>query len=190
VSGTRCTRWTPLSYFRAFHHFEFPALGFGVARVHAEEVAGENAGFVAAGAGADFQDDVFVVDGIMGKEEKFQLALGLFFADGEKLFFFLGHVAHFGVFGFDDHLMGAGEVLFNLLELAVFVDDGFEIGVLLGEFLEARGIGDDLGSGQFLGHFLVAGVELIEFFGKRESGHWDSFSPRVLCHRRGVTGDC
>jgi len=41
-------------------------------------------------------------------------------------------------------------VFFDLLELAVLVDDRFEIGVLLGEFLETRGISDDLGSGEFL----------------------------------------
>src|SRR5579859_307496 len=55
----------------AFHDFHFPALGFSVARVHAEEVAGKNASFVAAGAGADFEDDIFVVNGIVGKEKKF-----------------------------------------------------------------------------------------------------------------------
>jgi len=149
---------------RAFHHFDFPALGFGVTRIHAEEVACEDAGFVAASAGADFKDNVFVVDRIVGEEKKFQLALGLFFADGKELFFFLGHVAHFSVTGLDHHLASGGEVFFHLLELAVLVDDRFEIGVLLGEFLETRGISDDLGSGEFLGHFLVAGVELIEFF--------------------------
>src|SRR5580704_1574428 len=56
---------------RAFHDFDFPALGFGVARVHAEEIAREDAGFITAGAGADFKDDVFVVDGIVGEEKKF-----------------------------------------------------------------------------------------------------------------------
>src|SRR5882724_9011688 len=54
---------------RAFHNFEFPALGFGVTRVHAEEIAGKDAGFVAAGASADFEDDVFVVDWVMGEEK-------------------------------------------------------------------------------------------------------------------------
>ena len=34
---------------------------FGVTRVHAKQVAGENGRFVAAGAGADFQEDVLVV---------------------------------------------------------------------------------------------------------------------------------
>ena len=90
----------------------------------------------------------------------------------ELFFLFLGHVAHVGVFGFDDHLVRAGEIFFDLLELAVLVDDFFEFGVLLGELLEARGIGDDFGRGEFLGHLLVADVELVELFGERENGHF------------------
>jgi len=77
--------------------------------------------------------------GIVGEEKKFQLALGLFFADGEELFLFLGHVAHFGVIGLDKP---SGEwrrgLFFDLLELAMLVDDRFEIGVLLGEFSSGK----------------------------------------------------
>src|SRR4029077_16241176 len=39
---------------RAFQDFDFPALRFGEARIHAVEIAGEDAGFIAAGAGANF----------------------------------------------------------------------------------------------------------------------------------------
>src|SRR5258708_34435746 len=148
---------------RAFHHFDFPALGFGVTRVHAEEVAREDAGFVAASAGADFKDNVFVVDGIVGEEKKFQLALRLFFADGKQLFFFLGHVAHFSVIGFDHHLVSGGAGFFGLLGLAMLVDDRFDIRVLLGAFLETRGFMGALGGGGVLGPFLVAGVALRAF---------------------------
>jgi hypothetical protein len=73
-------------------------------------------------------------------------------------------VTHLCVFRFDDHLVGSGEVFFELLELAVFVDDFLEIGVLLGEFLETGGVADDLRRREFLGHFLIADVELIELF--------------------------
>ena len=146
------------------------------------------AGFIAAGAGTDFQDDVFVVVGVFGDEEKLQFAFDLFLASGELALFFLGHVAHIGVFGFDDHLAGAGEIFFDLLEFAVFPDDFLEVGVLLGELLEARGVVDDFRRGELLRHFVVADFELVEFFGKRENGHWDSFSPWDLSHWRGVTG--
>src|SRR5215472_16071681 len=53
---------------RAFHYFHFPALRFGVALIPTEEVAGEDTGFVAGGAGADFEDDVLPVVGVFGEE--------------------------------------------------------------------------------------------------------------------------
>ena len=40
---------------------DLPALALGVARVHAEQIAGEQRRFVAAGAGADFEDHVLLV---------------------------------------------------------------------------------------------------------------------------------
>src|SRR6267154_487107 len=56
---------------RAFEDFDFPALDFGEARVHAVEIAGEDAGFVAAGASADFHDHALFIEGIFRQEEKF-----------------------------------------------------------------------------------------------------------------------
>jgi len=43
-----------------------PALTFGVAQIHAHEVLGKERGLVAAGAGADLEDGVTVVIGIVG----------------------------------------------------------------------------------------------------------------------------
>ena len=56
---------------RAFEHFDFPALHFGEARVHAIEIAGENAGFIAAGASTDFNDNALFIKGVFRQEEKF-----------------------------------------------------------------------------------------------------------------------
>ena len=78
VTGTRWTRWTPLSNFSRANtpwpvtdgddflvaaelggagrdQLDPPALLFGIALVHAEQVAGEQRRLVAAGAGADFE---------------------------------------------------------------------------------------------------------------------------------------
>ena len=88
VSGTRCTRCTPDSNFSLANtprpltsatislkpplvpslsgqDFRLPALLGGIALVHAEEVAGKQRGFVAAGAGADFEDRVVVVHRVL-----------------------------------------------------------------------------------------------------------------------------
>ena len=61
---------------RAFargHDFDLPALIGGVALVHAEQVAGEQRRLVAAGAGADFENDVALVHRVLGQEREPQL---------------------------------------------------------------------------------------------------------------------
>jgi hypothetical protein len=91
VSGTRCTRCTPDSNFSfgeraaALHlgddflvaahgafggrdHLDLPALQRGEPLIHPEQVAGEQRGLVAAGAGADFQHHVAVVHGVLGQQ--------------------------------------------------------------------------------------------------------------------------
>src|SRR6516164_7898708 len=83
---------------RRRQHFDLPALGFGVAVVHAEHFVGEERGFVAAGAGADFEDNVFLVVRIFGKQQDFQVFFGLRDARFETDQFFLGVGAHVGIF--------------------------------------------------------------------------------------------
>src|ERR1700677_1895050 len=50
-------------------NLHLPALGFREARVHAENLAGEKRGLVAASARADFQNNIFLVVGIF-REQK------------------------------------------------------------------------------------------------------------------------
>jgi len=54
---------------------DLPAAPFGIARIHAEQVAGEQCRFVAAGAGADLEEDVAVVVGVRGQQQFLQLQL-------------------------------------------------------------------------------------------------------------------
>ena len=42
-------------------YFDLPLAVFCVTRVHAEQVAGKDGGFITTGAGTDFQEDVAVV---------------------------------------------------------------------------------------------------------------------------------
>ena len=57
--------------------FDLPALAFGVARVHAEQVAGEDRRFVAAGAGADFQVEVAFVARVLRDQLREQFGVEL-----------------------------------------------------------------------------------------------------------------
>src|SRR5207342_1271213 len=54
--------------------FDAPALAFGVTRIHAIQVAGEDRGFVAAGAGAHFQIQVAFVACVARDELRHQFA--------------------------------------------------------------------------------------------------------------------
>ena len=99
VAGTRCTRWTPDSYFMRrvdrvagqrdggvldaarrcpalmSTSSAFQPLPVRVAEVHLQHLLGEQAGLVPAGAGADLEDDVLLVVGVLGDEEDLELGL-------------------------------------------------------------------------------------------------------------------
>ena len=49
-----------------------------------------------------------------------------------------------------------------------------ELGVLLGDFLEARRVGDQLLRRELLGQLVVAGAKLVQFFRKCKNGHCNS----------------
>ena len=55
--------------------FDFPALIGGVTLIHAEQIAGEQGRLVAAGAGADFENDVALVHRVLGQKREPQLLL-------------------------------------------------------------------------------------------------------------------
>ncbi len=101
--------------------------------------------------------------GSFGKKKQLQFALDDFLAHDELFFFVDRHLLHLSVFIFYDHLVRAGEILFNLLELAVFGDDFFELRVLLGDLLETRGVRRDFRRRKLLRQFVVASAELIQF---------------------------
>ena len=100
VTGTRWTRWTPLSNLSRANtpwpvteaiaslkppssaalaeiSLEAPALGLGIALVHAKQVAGEQRRLVAAGAGADLEHRRALVGGVARKQLQREVALGL-----------------------------------------------------------------------------------------------------------------
>jgi hypothetical protein len=69
----------------------------GIARVHAEKVAREDRGLVAAGAGADFEEDVGVVARVLRDQQELQRAFELGEPRLERGDFLARKVGHFGV---------------------------------------------------------------------------------------------
>lgn len=110
----------------------FPAFGFGMALVEAEDFSGEKGGFVTASASADFDECVAVFVGI-GREEGVLDVFAVFYQCGFEFGdFHFGHFGHFWVIGACEFLvlgelgLGGGQgvpELESLLEFAVFAED-------------------------------------------------------------------
>src|SRR5439155_371145 len=79
------------------YHLHLPALAFRVARVHAKEVAREERRLIPAGPGADLEEDVALIVGVLRQEQVLQLR----FERGEPLaaYFDLAFrvASHFGI---------------------------------------------------------------------------------------------
>ena len=101
----------------------------GEALVHPEQIAGEQGGLVAAGAGADFQHDVAVVHGVLGQQRDADLLLQLDAARLQALALGLRHAAHFGIgCGIADQGFGIGKLLDDGAISLDRVDQRIELG--------------------------------------------------------------
>ena len=128
-----------------------PAPGLREARIHPEQVAREKRGFVAAGAGADFEKDVAVVERIFRDQQALQLHL-LGLEQRAQLAEFLLHGQLARGFG----------VAFERDESAIPADERPQPRVLHGQIAKSILARDDLGLGQQAPHFLEAFIELFE----------------------------
>jgi hypothetical protein len=123
--------------------FEFPALGFCVAGVHPVEISGEEGGFGAAGAGAQFEDGIAGVGGVWGDEPMLdgEEEWGQFGFEACDLV--AGELGEFGVLGFSGEEVSVGGEVGQGLEVELAGgDELFESGVFAGEFLESRGMAE------------------------------------------------
>ena len=91
---------------------DLPALSLRIARVHAEQVAGEDRRLVAAGAGAHFQVDVAFVARVLGDQVREQFGVELLQPCAGRGDFLLGQFAQFRVAA---HRLGGGQIAPGLL---------------------------------------------------------------------------
>ena len=141
------------------HHLDLPALALGVARVHAVEVAREQRGFVAAGAGADLEDRVLAVARILRQEQDLDLLLVVPRLLLELAQLFARQLAQLGIGLGLGHLLGLREVFCELLVRAPRRDERIEVGVLARELQELGALVDDLGGAEQRADFFVATLE-------------------------------
>src|SRR5205823_14569221 len=78
-------------------HLYAPAVPFGVARVQAKELGGEEARLVPAGAGTDLEHGVALVVGVLGEEEVLERRVELGQARLERGQLAARHLAQLGV---------------------------------------------------------------------------------------------
>jgi hypothetical protein len=146
----------------ARHHVELPALTLGVARVHPEQVTGKERCLVAARAGADFEDDVFLVVRILGNEQDLQVLQQGVASCGERAELLFGQLAHLRIATFGQ-LLGALDVLFDGLVLTELRDERLEFRQGLGGLLELAGVGLHLGRADAGHQLFVTGLNGREF---------------------------
>jgi hypothetical protein len=99
------------------------------------EIGGEERGLVAAGAGADLDDGVAIVERIAGDEERKQLAFELGGGGLEARLLGARLGGHLGVVN-GNELAHVRELVFTLLEFGRQLDDGGEAAVLPAELRE------------------------------------------------------
>ena len=104
------------------HNFNREALAFGIHGIHTVEIGSKQSGFFAADAAANFDDDVLIVVGILGKQQDLQLFFqfshaGLGIVDLHK-----GHIADVGIFVAQQLLCGLQIGLGSLITAVGFND--------------------------------------------------------------------
>ena len=121
--------------FLQLEYLEPPALLFGMALVHPQQVGGEKGGFLAARAGADFQDGRPGVGGIAGQQGQAQRLFHFGDARLQLRNLVFGQGPHVGVsqqrlaFGKVIQRAAVGNDLgHNRLEVAVFAAEGCNLG--------------------------------------------------------------
>ncbi len=141
-----------------------PPLRFGVADVHAHDLAGEQRGFVAAGAGADLHEDVLVVVRVLRLEQDLELLferLLLLFELGQLE---LGELAQL-LLALDrlQHLFRVGEALADAPELAVLGHDFADLGDRLHGVAELLHVADDVRVADLPLKLVVTAFDFFEF---------------------------
>ncbi len=109
------------------HDLDLPAPALGIARVHAEQVAGEERRLVAAGAGAHLEEQVALVVRVLGQQLLLQLRLELLHRRARALQLLLGVALHRRV---GRQVPGLLRVALRLAEALVQVDQAGQLGVL------------------------------------------------------------
>jgi len=116
---------------RAFRNqLELPFVAFGVARIHAKQVAREQCGLVAAGPGAYFEEHVALVVGIARQKGALQLFFERVHSRSRRLRFVVGERFRLRI---GEHLLRRLKIALSLFPIAIEHHDRRDLGVLAGQ---------------------------------------------------------
>ena len=141
--------------------FHLPAARFREARVHAENLVGEQRSFVAAGARANFKHDVFVVVGIFGQQQELEVLLDLRDLRLQSEDLVLRHGAHIRI-GLLHHRARLAQILVGRLPLAILTDHFLHIALGLGHLAIRGRIVDQRGIRHLRRQIFEAALEIVE----------------------------
>ena len=151
---------------------DLPVLALREAGVHPEQNAREQAGLVAAGAGADLQHDVLVVVRILGHQQDPDLGEQILPAGFQLGQLQLGQLQQLGVVGAVGELPGLGDLRHHRLVVAELLHDRLN----LGQRLRVRPVPVHVGLHRAVAeqaHQLVVaglyGLQLVEHGGRNSS---------------------
>ena len=135
--------------------FNAPPLRFRESRIHAEDIRDKQSSLVAAGACANFQNDVSFVIGVLGQQQHFQIGVALVepIFEGGKLF--LSHRLEVGIGFIPHHRLRFLDATLEIRILAKLRNELAELAVSLREFLVLLAVGNGLRIGQLAVEFFV-----------------------------------
>src|SRR5690606_35841715 len=143
-----------------------PALGLGVAAVHAEEIGREERRLLAARPRADLEEDVALVVGILGQEEDLDLAFDLGDLGLELGELLGGELAQLGI---GERGLVLGDSCLELLVARVLVYELGELGALTVELGEALSVRRDLGAAEHLFELAVPRDQAVELLLRQQA---------------------
>jgi hypothetical protein len=140
--------------------FDLPAVLLGKALVHAKDLGDKERSLVAAGAGADFEDDVLFVVGVFGQQHDLSSAS---IASRRGASSASSSCAIAAISGSDRRAwLGAFDALGDLLVFAELFHGLFEVAVGFGDFVDGFAVVLNLGQGHLVAQLHVAVFHLLQ----------------------------
>ncbi len=147
-----------------FEDLRFPALLFREMQIDPAHLSGEKSGFVAAGGGLHFHDDVLGIVGVGWQKRDLDGLLQFGRPDLQRLHLLLNQFPHLGVLLRRQHLVAVPDAFQGVDPLVEGVEEVLQFPMFPGHPAGAGGIGIDPRIGKFLFQFLAAGAQFIDIF--------------------------